>query len=444
VPLTNFTARIVADVIEDDGAETRHHFEIEGRKNGRVARFSVPASSFASMNWVGDHLGAGALVFAGIGLRDHARAAIQILSGDPPEQRVYCHTGWRQLGDSRWTYLHGGGAIGPDGTVSSTEIQVRLSSVVRAFTLPDPPTGEELIHAVRASVRMLRIAPERLVFPVFCATYRAPLAPSDFSVHVEGDTGQFKSELVALAQQHFGPAMDSRHLPGAWSSTENALEGLAFEAKDALVVIDDFLLKGAEADKQRMHAKADRVFRGQGNNAGRQRMRADGTLRPSRPPRGLIVSTGEDIPAGASCRARLWVVEVTPGDISPEILTLCQQDARAGLYASAMAGFIQWLSPQYQEVAASLPRRAAVLRGEIQQRGHHPRTPDIMAHLLVGLEQFLRYGADVGALTQVEAEEIWAAGLDALLVGSETQAQRLAESDPARRYLELLAAAIAS
>ena len=48
VPLTNFSARIVADVAEDDGAEVKRHFEIEARSGERHARFNVPAARFAS------------------------------------------------------------------------------------------------------------------------------------------------------------------------------------------------------------------------------------------------------------------------------------------------------------------------------------------------------------------------------------------------------------
>jgi hypothetical protein len=58
-PLTNFTARITADVAEDDGPEVRRHFEIEADLNGRRAVFSVPSSQFAGMGWATEHLGAG-------------------------------------------------------------------------------------------------------------------------------------------------------------------------------------------------------------------------------------------------------------------------------------------------------------------------------------------------------------------------------------------------
>jgi integrase len=112
--------------------------------------------------------------------------------------------------------------------------------------------------------------------------------------------------------------MDARHLPANWASTGNALEGLALAAKDALLVVDDFWPSGSSADVQRLHREADRLFRGQGNRAGRQGMRADATLRPPKPPRGLLLSTGEDTPRGQSLRARLLVQEISPGDFGPQ------------------------------------------------------------------------------------------------------------------------------
>lgn len=69
------------------------------------------------------------------------------------------------------------------------------------------------------------------------------------------------------------------------------------------------------------HRDADRVLRSQGNRAGRARMTPDGRLRPAKRPRGLTVVTGEDVPHGQSLRARLLVVEVSPGAIDADKLT---------------------------------------------------------------------------------------------------------------------------
>jgi hypothetical protein len=110
-PLTNFMARIVRDVAEDDGAEIRRRFETQAFLNGRQEIFSVRSSQFSGMGWATEHLGAGAILYPGFGAKDHARAAVQMISGCVPVERVYEHTGWREVG-GKWVYLHAGGAIG--------------------------------------------------------------------------------------------------------------------------------------------------------------------------------------------------------------------------------------------------------------------------------------------------------------------------------------------
>ena len=94
VPLTTFTALITGQVVEDDGAEARRLLEIEAMLRQRPYHFQVAASHFTSMTWPMEHLGAGAALWPGFGIKDHARAAIQFLSGDPPERKVYAHLGW--------------------------------------------------------------------------------------------------------------------------------------------------------------------------------------------------------------------------------------------------------------------------------------------------------------------------------------------------------------
>jgi len=56
VPLTNFQAKITSEVIQDDDVEERRIFEIDCRLGGQRFLIEVPASGFASLNWVIDNL----------------------------------------------------------------------------------------------------------------------------------------------------------------------------------------------------------------------------------------------------------------------------------------------------------------------------------------------------------------------------------------------------
>src|SRR5918993_546137 len=335
-PLTNFTAEIVSDIVEDDGAEEKHTFEIEARLRERQRRFEVPASRFASMNWVAEHLGASAFVYPGFGYEKHAAVAIQSLSGEIAERRYFAHTGWRKI-EGEWAYLHAGGAIGPKGPLTGVEVAMgdgRLGDCV----LPEPPENTALVETVRASLRFLDLAPPGVAYPLLAAVYRAALgeaSPVDLSVHLVGPTGAHKTELTAMAQAHYGAAFNSRNLPGNWESTDNSLEKQAFLLKDAVLVVDDFAPTGTTGDVARMHRRADRLVRAQGNRSGRGRMWADGTLRPQYHPRGLVVSSGEDTPRGQSLRARMLISEISPGDVDLEVLTEMQ---RAGAVTKSEAG----------------------------------------------------------------------------------------------------------
>src|SRR6202040_3105402 len=78
------------------------------------------------------HLGARAVIAAGMGIKDQVREAIQLLSSKQMVERtVHIHTGWRKL-DGGWAYLHGGGALGATGAVNGVETALRAGARRRA------------------------------------------------------------------------------------------------------------------------------------------------------------------------------------------------------------------------------------------------------------------------------------------------------------------------
>lgn len=439
-PITNFLARITTEVIRDDGAETEIFLQIEAELEGQY-RFLLPAAKFSAMNWPIEHLGARAVIFPGFNLREHARTAIQQLSEGVERRTVYGHLGWRKV-NGTWVYLHAGGAIGSSGPVEGVEVEV--TGGLERFVLPTPPEVEALRAAIRASFGMLGSARGKITVPLLCATYRAALGQADFSVHLTGKTGGGKTSLALLAEQHWAPTLDEASLPGNWSSTANSIEGLAFYAKDTLLLVDDFAPSGSSHDIQRAHREADRIFRAQGNRTGRQRMRADGTLRPSKPPRGTIVSTGETTPRGQSVRARALILEQVDKDIDWERLTACQQDAKNGLYAQAMAGFVRWLAPRYEEIRARLRAERDEIRRASYRPGQHRRTPGIVADLMIGARYFLEFARESGAITEEENAAHLQRFREVLDAVAEDQEAHQRAADPVDRFLDLMVSAFAT
>jgi hypothetical protein len=324
--LTTYQAAIVTSICLDDGAETKREFEIEAQLHGRESRFTLAASDFARMDWPLEQLGPGAITLTN--QRDYAKTAIQSVSLAAEERSICAHTGWRKI-DNRWFFLHGQGAIGADGIVS--DIAVRLNGSLDRYRLQLPYDPGRHVSAVRASLKLVELGPATICFPLLAATCRAVFGDADFAVHVAGPTGAFKSELATLFQQHFGPGTDSSPPARRLGIYRQRSRSRCFLAKDALFVIDDFAPHGSAVDQARYHGEADRVFRPAGNAAGRGRLDSAARLRGSKPPRALILSTGEEIPLGQSIRARLLILELSKSEILSTKLTECQQNALSGM-----------------------------------------------------------------------------------------------------------------
>ncbi|HEX4608265.1 MAG TPA: hypothetical protein VH092_08675, partial [Urbifossiella sp.] len=210
------------------------------------------------------------------------------------------------------------------------------------------------------------------------------------------------------------------------------------------LVVDDFAPSASRPDADRQHRTAERLIRGTGNAAGRQRMRADGTLRPPKPPRALVVATGEDVPRGHSITARLCVLTLRRGAVDLPRLSACQRDAAGGRYAEAMAGYLGWLAPGYDTVRAAFDADRAGLRDQFVGRFPHARTPDIVANLLLGLRSLLRFAEAVGAVDAAGRAALWGRGQAAFRAAAEEQGEHLRAADPVARFPEVLAAVVSS
>ncbi len=437
VPLTNFTARIVGQVIEDDGAEEHLFLELEATHRGKKVSFTIPGATFSGMQWPLQYLGADAVVHAGATIRDHARAAIQFLSGEVPVRRAYAHTGWRTVEGQR-LFLHAGGAIGADG--HHAEVEVHLPGNLGRVDLPPPPQGDTLRTAVAASFGLLSMGPLEITAPLLGATYLAPLREFlgddryDLLPWMVGDSGSFKSEDATLGQAHYG-AFTRQTLPANFLGTANSLEGLLFRAKDILIVVDDYYPENDRARAQAMAAVASRLARSVGNNAGRGRMRADTTLRPDMPPRGLALATGELLPEGYSSAARLFQIPVLKGSVTVESLSAAQHQSK--LYPAAMAGYLQWLAQHADEMGASLSLSFREYRSVARGNGH-AREPGQVAHLFLGLDTFLRFATEVGVITEPEHQGWRDRAWTALLSLAASQRRDTANQHPVARFLALL------
>ena len=442
-PITNFAARIVGQISFDDGAEVERRFEIEAYLAGRYFRFMISTSELArSIDWTLREIGAKAIISAGkvggIGCGSYLREAIQQLSPlTVPQRTIYAHTGWRKI-EEQVVYLHAGGGIGAAGAVEGIETDLSGQGLALAL-LPDPPQGEELKAAIRSSLSLLDLGPLHVTAPLYASIWRATLGGADFSVFEVGKTQVFKTQIAALAQQHWGAGFVATKLPATWQSTGNSLEVQAYGAKDMLLVVDDFAPSGSQTEISRQHKEAARILRSQGNLSGRARLRADASQRPVKAPRGLILATGEDLPHGQSVRGRTFVIEVRAGDIASAALTLAQEAGSRGDYALAMSG---WLRHLAATPAVWEGFRAERKKLRIETKGEHARTDWMVADLLAALKTFLVFAVEAGAIDDAEALARLADCTAGILAGTGEQSVHMQTQDPAERFICLISAAL--
>lgn len=428
--LSNFVAKVVGEITLDDDVETSCAFMIEGTlSTGEpLAAVRVPSTKFGSMTWLAEMWGLRPIVGAGLGTRDRLREAIQCLSPNVERRRVFTHTGWREI-EGKYAYLLGDGSVCRDGV----EVELGSPDLAR-YRLPREVV--DACEAMRESLKLWDLAPEVVTVPLWSAMFVAPLAsahPLDLSIALEGPTGSLKSTLAAVFLCHYGD-FGRTTLPGAWSSTANHLEKRAFILKDLPFVVDDYAPSAYSA--RDLQTKAERLFRSQGNRTGRGRLRSDLTDRPAYWPRGIIVSTGEQHPSGASLLARLLLIKLARNQVKLEKLTKAQ--AASGRLAHALAGYIRWLAPQMPKIAEEAARLFGTAREKATHADEHLRVPEALANLSLGIEFGMRYAEAVGACTHDEGmayrHRTWAA----LLLLGKAQGELVEHERPSRRFLSVL------
>ena len=442
-PLSNFTARIVAEIVEDDGAETQRKLTLEGEQGGRpLARVTVSYDEFAGMTWPGKSWGTQCIIEPGNGKKDTLRAAIQTLShaaGAVERRTVYIHTGWRKV-DGAWLYLHGAGAMGAAGP--ATGIDVELKERLGRYALPAPSsTPEERREAAAASMACLDLAHHAVSLPLLACAFLAPLAQTlnvDFMVWLEAPSQSQKSSIAAVMLAHFGAAIDRTCLTANWTDTANALEGKLFTLMDTLAVIDDYAPQPSASQQASLDFTVSRMIRDCGNRQGRGRLRADLSQRPERYPRGLVISTAEQWPGGESINGRLFGVTLKRGDVDLAALTRAQAAAERGLLARCMADYIQDLAARFDTAVKDAKRDWLAYRAAALQQGLSGRAPEQVAFLLVGAQLMFCHFKNAGLpLTDMKAA-------DTLLELARRHTAHVLESQPADRFRLALAELLAS
>lgn len=427
-PLANFFAEIIEEIHVTDGRTEDTILVLTGKQTRKVegeqsekAEFLLPAvrietQELGQFNWVLRSWGTQAVIFPGTNVKEDLRTAIQMMSR-PRVRNVYRHIGWAELGGKK-AYLHAGGAITASG--NDSDVEVSLPQELSKYSLT---SKSEEVEAIKATLDLVKIAPPEISWVLLAATFAPLFGPVDFAVHLTGRTGTYKSELISLWQSHYGSGMDARNLPGSWSSTPNAIEAQAFLAKNAAFTLDDFVPSGSSWQLRAYQTTADKIIRAQGNQAGRARLTDVSQLQQTYYPRGIILSTGEDTPEGHSVRARMMIMEISPGDIKPTELTKAQKKREA--YPKTTETIIRGLIKKPININPFVEE----WRDKNLDLGH-TRTPSMFARLIVVGEYVINKAVALKAISQATANKMEEEMVSAITLAAEQQASFLESADP--------------
>lgn len=422
--LANFTAQITKETRFVDGMTQETSLTIEGetKSNGpegkviKLPPVEVASNQFPGMQWVMQAWGVRAVIQPGSGVKEDLRTAIQLAS-NPEVSTIYKSIGWTTINGEK-AYLHQGGAITKNG--NDEKVTVRLPQELSKYNLS---SKADIATAVKASIALAMLCPHEIGWTLWAATYAPLFGPVDFATHLTGRSGTFKSELISLFQSHYGPEMDARNLPGSWSSTGNALEAQAYFAAFAAFVIDDFVPVGTSWQVRAYQTTADKIIRSQGNQAGRARLTDTSNLQTAFYPRGIILSTGEDTPEGHSVRARMMIMELSPGDIDTTRLTKAQQCRT--MFCAATAGLIKYLCA----VPIDLKEKSEQIRNKYITCGH-TRTPPMMGRLIATAEAVLNWACGQGYITAQQSSKWRKEATEAIITTGQRQQGYLETADP--------------
>ncbi len=105
-----------------------------------------------------------------------------------------------------------------------------------------------------------------------------------------------------------------------------------------------------------------------------------------------------------------------------------------------MVAYIHWLRPRMAQLKVEVEKKFHELRDNLRQDHGHLRAPAAMAHLLVGAYYFTEFAKDLGVMSGADAKRHIDETRAALLENYREQVKATEQSNPGRRFLEVLRA----
>ncbi|HOQ86592.1 MAG TPA: DUF3854 domain-containing protein [Phycisphaerae bacterium] len=422
--VTNFTARIVGDIEVVDELEPDRRFELRIAGPGGITQTSLTAKQYSEDAALKTALyasgGAGLDVRCTIPELRSAIASTEQLAEQAnlpiQKRRVTTAFGWHPSGP----YLVQGGYIGENGwqnmAVGNLDgpPAVDLSGGEKARFLNLRKLPPKRLGQVRQFIghKFVELQPHVITYSCLglvplALLYRSLEGYNRFALWLLGRTGVGKSFLARLTQCFFGDftGVDDRVV--TWSSTANYIQREGYFFKDAIYLVDDY-----KPSMVKPH-EVTRLIQTYADNTARGRLQRDATANVTRPIRGMLMCTGEDLPENNASTIARTVVLRMPNSVKD--LGLGRESLEyakdfPGVTEDLIEHIIQndWrhyfgdLVHQYQDEFYT----------SIRGRGNDSRIAGNFAMLAAGFEVFVGYMGDVWPDAPERIDEFKTALLD--------------------------------
>ena len=401
------------------------------------------------MDWVSEKLPARCRLDVTGAVEKHIVHAMKGSAAYAEQRSIYAHTGWVKQ-DGEYHFLLPG----------SPFFEVELEGKHANYGMI--PETRESDLAYLAGMLQLDFIPHDVLYPLIALVFLSPLnsflreagSEPKFVFTLIGRTGAKKSTLSAFALSFFG-TFTVTDLPMSFSDTPNSILLAASRLDDVLTCVDDSH-PSTRQDVENMNLIAEKLVRGYGDRAQRNRLTADINMRKTRPPQGNVIMTAEFIPnIGESSLARLFIVEMKPDEIDLHLLAEMQQMAKEGLLQRAMYGYLVWLKEKYfptdeKEAAfiAMLAERMAAIRSEwrekltVEKIVFHDRLPDTLACLTIGFRMLTLFLFEKKMLTEEQRRDMLAEFELILTEHARKQSAAVVADKPTHIFLRNLSAMV--
>lgn len=395
--LTNFTVQIISEECAEDGVGgVERRIRLRGQLAGGqpLPEVSITAEEWSNVRvWLHRSWGMKPVIYKDDPATGGAGELLRVIAlqhQDANERRVIAHTGWVRSPAGKQVFMLGSGPVAgdPQEQKAIAEVcDVGIHEKLMQYRVPADVTPEEVERAFDWIEAFLESATKRATAPLVAINFLAPLASwirPNLALWLAGRSGTLKSSLVAAIGALWGDDWQYDHLPGSWASSAKGLLELACQAKDLPFIMDNFV-----PDKElRQHSKLTEVSHQLGDRASRDKLSQSSKLMTSRPVRGLVISTGEDVPSGEGASNRWYTVQMFQGDVMSNALDQVQQAGWRGEIAPAMTHYLRWLAKKLEEpqFIRNVREYFRKLESDGRQMGAaHMRLPVQTAWVKVGL-----------------------------------------------------------